>query len=344
MGAYRRCGAILTLFSCIIWLCANYWSFLTVGRLSTSPTNKRQTWAGQTITSNEDKYRMSNSEMKSDNEKEKEAFNVTEIVLRELQRGFFAAINDNKHISSGDTVCISEPTILECVNAVFAALLLATLDHLSYCDMLGIQNVSIKWNNCQTICTRNPRINSWPVYFKPLKRGIELNASRVLCLGGIIAVLTQELVRTVKRLSTKQIQQSNWASRTSSLLEVGFRKRQSLPGYEKGSLITSKLRLWVKDMTTKYIRPNKRIELRVDEFYRKNMEGFNVVGVHIRGTDHWIEMEEQALPEIEQWINDTQVIFQALEEPKKIFIASGNDESIQRFVENFGKNKVILPL
>ena len=324
---------------------------MTVGRLSTSPINKRQTWAGQTITSNEDKYsifkdRMSNSEVKSNNEKEKEAFNVTDIVLRELQRGFFAAINDNKHISSGDTVCISEPTILDCGNAGFAALLLATLDHLSYCDMLGIQNVSIKWNNCQTICTRNPRINSWPVYFEPLKSGIELNARRVLCLGGIIAgpVLTQELVRTVKRLSTKQIQQSNWASRTSSLLEVGFRKRQSLPGYEKGSLITSKLRLWVKDMITKYIRPNKRIEFRVDKFYRNNMEGFNVVGVHIRGTDHWIEMEEQTLPEIEQWINDTQVIFQTLEEPKKIFIASDNDESVQRFVEHFGKNKVILPL
>ena len=93
MGGYRRCGVILTLFSCVIWLCANYWSFLAVGRLSTSPINKRQTWAGQTITGNEDKYsiskdRMSNSEMKSTNEKEKEAFNVTDIVLRELQRGF----------------------------------------------------------------------------------------------------------------------------------------------------------------------------------------------------------------------------------------------------------------
>ena len=99
----------------------------------------------------------------------------------------------------------------------------------------------------------------------------------------------------------------------------------------------------MKDLITKYIRPNKIIELRVDEFYRKNMEGFNVVRVHIRGNDHWTEMEEQALPEIDQWINDTQVIFQTLEQPKKIFIASDNDESVQRFVEHFGKNKVILP-
>ena len=123
---------------------------MAVGRLSTSPINKRQTWAGQTITGNEDKYsiskdRMSNSEMKSTNEKEKEAFNVTDIVLRELQRGFFAAITDNKHISSKDTaaVCVSEPTILDCGNAGFAALLLATSDHVLYCDMLGIQNMFV---------------------------------------------------------------------------------------------------------------------------------------------------------------------------------------------------------
>ena len=287
-----------------------------------------------------DKYSVSKDWM-NNSEKENETFNVTDIVLRVLQRGFFAAITKTKHISS-DTVCVSEPTILDCGNVGFAALLLATLDHVSYCDMLGIQNVSIKWNNCQTVCIRNPRINSWPVYFEPMNTGIELNASKVLCLGGIIAgpVLTQELARTVKRLNTKQIQESNWASRTSSLLEVGFRKRQSLPGYEKGSLITSKLRKWVKDMITKYIRPQKRIELRVDEFYRNNMEGFSVLGVHIRGTDHWMEMEEQALPEIEQWINDTQIIFETIEEPKKIFIASDNDESVERFVEHFGKNKV----
>ena len=43
-----------------------------------------------------------------------------------------------------------------------------------------------------------------------------------------------------------------------------------------------------------------------------------------------------------QWINDTQAIFETLQEPKKIFIASDNDEIVQRFVEHFEKNKVII--
>lgn len=95
-------------------------------------------------------------------------------------------------------------------------------------------------------------------------------------------------------------------------------------------------------MITKYIRPQERITSRVDEFYRNNMEGFNILGVHVRGTDIRPELEEQALPEIAQWINDTQAIFETLQEPKKIFIASDNDEAVQRFVEHFEKNKVII--
>ena len=253
------------------------------------------------IGSNEGKYSLSketmrNSEMEGNNEEERMAFNVTNIVLRELQGGFFAAITENKNSSflPLDTVCVSEPTLLECGNAGFASLLLATLDHVSYCDMLGIQNVSIYWKNCQTSCIKDPRINSWPAYFEPLDTGIELNARKVLCLGGTIAgpVLEQELARTIKRLNPQQVQQSNWASRTNSLLEVGFRKRQSIPGYEEGSLITPKLRKWVNNMITKYIRPQESIKLRVDEFYRNNMEGFNMIGVHVRGTDKWTELEE----------------------------------------------------
>lgn len=357
MGGNRYCifkwAATVALLSCVTWLYVGpdsfdgYWSFLPGCSLCTSPVHNRQTMIG----SSDEKYStsketMCNSEMERKNEEESMAFNVTKIVLRELQGGFFAAITENKNNSLPlDTVCVAEPTLLECGNSGFAALLLATLDHVSYCDMLGIQNISINWKNCQTSCIKDPRINSWPAYFEPLNRaGIELNARKVLCLGGIIVgpVLAQELARTIKRLNPQQVHQSNWASRTSSLLEVGFRKRQSVPGYEEGSLITPKLRKWVNNMITKYIRPQERITSRVDEFYRNNMEGFNILGVHVRGTDIRPELEEQALPEIAQWINDTQAIFETLQEPKKIFIASDNDEAVQRFVEHFEKNKVII--
>lgn len=71
------------------------------------------------IGSSDEKYStsketMCNSEMERKNEEESMAFNVTKIVLRELQGGFFAAITENKNNSLPlDTVCVAEPTLLE---------------------------------------------------------------------------------------------------------------------------------------------------------------------------------------------------------------------------------------
>ncbi|KAJ7370622.1 hypothetical protein OS493_031037 [Desmophyllum pertusum] len=170
---------------------------------------------------------------------------------------------------------------------------LSLYNHVSYCHMLGIHKVTIHWKNCQSSCTKDPQKNSWPAYFEPLNAGTELTADKVLCLGGSIAgrVLVSESTRTFMRSNTQQNEQFNFMfTRTSSLLEVGFRKRQSLPGYEQ---------------------------------------------------DHWAEMEDQTLPTMEKWIQDAEALFGTMKEPKKIFLASDNDEIVGRFVEHFGENKVI---
>lgn len=345
-----KCAAAVALFSCVVFLCAgpgafdNYWCFLKVCRTCyTAPNRNGQGEEIQSIGDDEKNYNSAIYQVRKHHEEGKVRLNVTDVVLRELQKGFFAAVSENRNYhSSFGTVCVSEPTVLECGNAGFAALLLATLDHVSYCHMLGIDDVVIQWKNCRSCCIKDPQINSWPAYFESLNSGIELNASKVLCLGGIVAgpVLAREAARTVKILSPQQIKQFNWALKTSSLLEVGFRKRQSLPGYEEGATITPKLRKLVNDMITKYVRPQISIQVQVEQFYSKNMQGFNMLGVHVRGTDHWAETEEKTLPPVEQWIHDTQALFETMKEPKKIFIASDNDESIERFVQHFGKDKV----
>lgn len=273
-----------------------------------------------------------------------ESFNVTDLVLNELQRGFFAAIsvNEASGLSLDSVVCVSEPTVLECQEAGFAALLLTSLDHVSYCHMLGIRKVTIHWRNCQSSCIKDPQTNSWQAFFEPLNAGTELSADKVLCLGGAIVgtVLARESARSLTRLSAQQIKQFNIAPRESSLLEVGFRKRQSLPGYEAGAIITSELRKWAYTLITEHFRPQISILSRVNEFYTNNMRGFSVLGVHVRGTDHSVEIEDKTLPTMEKWIHDAEAIFETLKEPKKIFLASDNYEIIGRFGEHFGKNKV----
>lgn len=336
----------MVLLSCILVLCLmahpdafdDHWSLLPVKRADITQTEQRaMDFEGEKATEGKGRSGLSYKDKPV-------GLNVTDLVLNELRRGFFAAISENT--ASGSTsdsvVCVSEPTVLECQEAGFAALLLATLDHVSYCRMLGIHKVMIQWRNCQSSCTKDPRENSWPAYFEPLNSESELKANKVLCLGGAIVgrVLLSESVSSLARLNAQQIKQFNIALRTSSLLDVGFRKRQNLPGYEEGAIITPELRKWAHSLITEHVRPQKNIQSRVGKFYTSYMRGFNVVGVHVRGTDHWSENKDKTLPTMETWIQDTETVFKTLNEPKKIFLASDNDEIIDRFVEHFGKNKV----
>lgn len=269
--------------------------------------------------------------------------NVTSLVLKELQEGFFAAVREGTQRDStlDATVCVSEPTVLECMDIGFGALLLATLDHVLYCRMLGIDKMTIFWKNCQTCCVKDPQENSWPAYFEPLNTEAELNAKKVLCLGGIIVgkVLVREYAK-LPRFNEEKKYQAKGILR-SSLLDVGFRKRQSLPGYEEGAIITPQLRKWVHDIIREHVRPQESIQSRMNQFYMEHMHGYNMLGVHVRGTDHAMEMEEKKLPAMEKWIQDAETIFKTLEEPKKIFLAGDNNEIIDRFVGYFEKDKVV---
>lgn len=320
----------------------NSCSFLSVCRLCIASTwqmniDETPKDKGVEITEKKNLSRL-NSKHKHD------SFNVTQLVLNELHKGFFAAITVKEASGSSfdNVVCVSEPTVLECQEAGFAALLLATLDHVSYCQTLGIRKVTIHWKNCLSTCAKDPQTNSWPAFFEPLNAGTELSADKVLCLGGIIVgrVLARESAHSLARLSAQQIKQFNIVSRQSSLLDVGFTKRRSLPGYEEGAIITSELRKWAYTLITEHLRPQKSILSRVNKFYMDNMRGFSILGVHVRATDHSAEIEDHTLPTMERWIHDAEAVFETLREPKRIFLASDNYEIIVRFGEHFGKNKV----
>lgn len=344
---WRFCSTLsaVVFMSCVFlssYVLNNSCSFLSACRLDITSTRQMYNDAilkdKGVIFTEETKLSRLNSKHQHD------SFNVTDLVLNELHKGFFAAISENEASGSSldSVVCVSEPTVLECQEAGFAALLLATLDHVSYCNTLGIRKVTIHWKNCQSSCTKDPQTNSWPAFFEPTNAGTVLGADKVLCLGGIIVgrVLARESARSLTRLSGQQIKKFNIVSRESSLLDVGFRKRQSLPGYEEGAIITSELRKWAYSLMTEHFRPRRSILSRVNEFYTNNMRGFSILGVHVRGTDHSAEIEDHTLPTMKKWIHDAEALFESLREPKRIFLATDNYEIIARFVDHFGKNKV----
>ena len=62
-----------------------------------------------------------------------------------------------------------------------------------------------------------------------------------------------------------------------------------------------------------------------------------MLGIHVRGTDHWMETSEHSLPSLLSWIKRAQSIVETLPRPRKIFIASDNHEVIKKFGIYFGK-------
>ena len=79
-----------------------------------------------------------------------------------------------------------------------------------------------------------------------------------------------------------------------------------------------------------------KIQLMVDHFYSQHLSNYNVLAVHIRGTDHYLETDERKLPLLTAWIHNAKSLLKSVPSPNKIFIASDNAESIRRFVQEFG--------
>ena len=97
-------------------------------------------------------------------------------------KGFLAATRTNHgKMSISSAVCVIDPTITDCDDVGFAAFLLSTLDYITRCHALGSDRPVVFWRACNSACSRDRRVNSWNWYFKPLNRGLESQAERVLC-------------------------------------------------------------------------------------------------------------------------------------------------------------------
>ena len=247
----------------------------------------------------------------------------------------------NKNVS---LACISEMFLGNCYEKGpmgFSSLVIATLDHLRLCYR-NKGAPSIRWRNCFGGCKPNPEIDSFPFYFKPLYVGIENKAKTVLCLGASIV--------NYHNMPSKILRPNNWVTnsgqkvyeeRIQPVLDFSFRERPGLTdAYSPDDLITEKLRHEMNFIIEKYLKVNPSIMTKVGTFFSKSMKNYNILGIHVRGTDHWMESANLKLPKVSQWVDEADEILQRLAAPKKIFVASDNEETIQRFIEHFGKEKV----
>ena len=241
-------------------------------------------------------------------------------------------------------VCVSEPYISNCYehgSAGFASFLLSSLDHLRLCQQNnGVP--SIRWHNCFGGCKPDLGVDSFPFYFKPLNFGIENNAKTVLCLGTFVDSYNDLFLNGLDTKSdAKKISKLTKKGIFTPVLNFSFRPRTGLHKiYSPRDIVTEKLRYEMNSIINRYLKVNANIMNKVKFFYSKYMKDRNMLGIHVRGTDHWTESADLKLPNIEQWIVTAKKILESLEQPKGIFLATDNQETIDRFMEYFGKHTV----
>ena len=234
--------------------------------------------------------------------------------------GFLAATRTNQGKMPSSSVCVVDPVMTDCRYIGFAAFLLRTLDDIVLCRALGSDRPVVFWRACNSVCSRDRRVNSWNWYFEPVNHGLETQVERVLC-----------------PFFMDSFEANN---HLSSILDNSFKNRSQLEGYEDSQIITTKERMRINKLIKQYVKPNSRITDKVSKFYHRYLAGYTVLGVHVRGTDHWRETNEQRLPPLMGWVKSARAILHTLPQPRQIFIASDNDEVIEKFVTFFGKEAV----
>ena len=248
--------------------------------------------------------------------REAEDFKIA--LMKGQNHGFVATTRKNRGKPTGSAVCNVDPAITDCSNMGFAAFLLHTLDHIMLCRALGINRPTVHWRACYSVCSGDPRVNSWDWYFEHVNQGLESKVENVLC-----PLMINDLGDYLR-----------------PILDYSFKNRTDVDGYEHSKIITTQERMRINKLIQQYVKPNSRIREKVRTFYHRYLAGFTVLGVHVRGTDHWAETSEQRLPPLTSWVERAQSILETLPRPRKIFIASDNNEVIKKFVTYFGKETV----
>ena len=261
-------------------------------------------------------------------------FNPIELTADDLKKAlmqsgdFLVTVSKNRG-KNASAVCVVEPGITECRNMGFAAFLLYTLDQIMICRALGINQTTVKWRACNSVCSQDPKVNSWNWYFEPVNQGLESKVGNVLCPVWIGD--TKNILKYLNKTTEAGV---------ISILDNSFRDRTDVEGYEESRIITTQERIRINEMIRQYVKPNSRIGQKVKMFYRRYLAGFAVLGVHVRGTDHWAETSEKRLPSLMSWVRRAKLILETLPRPRKIFIASDNNEIVEKFVDELGVETV----
>ena len=266
---------------------------------------------------------------------------------RKPQRYSFIATRATEASSSAadqsPTACVSELGITEKMDEVaFASLLLMTLDHISFCILAGGKPL-VYWRGGLSFMRpklKNPLFNSWSLFFEPLSINTEKKTEKTICLGRMLDF--SDYQRIVPKENTYHRSNTKSSFKPKPVLNLRFRKPviPNLPYINFEGVISTDTKFWVNSLLKKFVKVKEPIKEKVERFHHKYLHGHHILGVHTRGTDHFLETELRRLPKLELWVREAEMIFSSMPSPKRIFVASDNMEAVEKFVEHFGRDAV----
>ena len=268
-------------------------------------------------------------------------------IYKELFKIRFISHRKNKVSPSSTTVaCVVDLTLqAACDDPLgFASLVLAKIDGLAFCELNQFTPV-VLLRGCGDYCgPLNKQSNYWEWYFQPINKGVIEKAKDIICYSGVESTFTNMKVTfanksgpVLKAFDGNDLETS--MTPKEPLLNLSFRKRH-LRDYIEAGLIDDEVRNRANFLIRKYLKVRPDIQVYVDKFESEHFKNYNILGVHVRGTDHWVETDSQTLPPLKTWLLRAENIFETMREPKRIFVATDNEETTKAFTKYFGKEQV----
>eukprot|EP00658_Telonema_sp_P-2_P059722 TRINITY_DN48858_c0_g1_i1.p1 TRINITY_DN48858_c0_g1~~TRINITY_DN48858_c0_g1_i1.p1 ORF type:complete len:486 (+),score=41.75 TRINITY_DN48858_c0_g1_i1:208-1665(+) len=193
----------------------------------------------------------------------------------------------------------------------FGSILLAVMTSMALCEKAYPgQPVHVRWNSFfSTYCPRSPGVNCWEHYFEP-------SSNRPSAANADVCVAHD----------------TDISDRCSELLEY----------HESASPPAEPLRKTAAVLIGRRLRVRRSLKRRVDQLWEELGLGGNttVIGVHLRGTDHAVELPGTKLLPLADYIHEVETLLESVAGACKIFVASDSQEGVDVFKKRFGEQVV----
>ncbi|NVJ48093.1 MAG: hypothetical protein HWE07_13240 [Cytophagia bacterium] len=211
--------------------------------------------------------------------------------------------------------------------AGFGAVLLQTLNQIRYCERNNLMPVVNYDESCNSyFFDKSYGNNMWSQYFEPLIPSYDFPAIGRLCDDSNCSLNWSDLINLDDKKMLEICEHDINSIYTFPFADWRFKPPENLEKWY------NEQRNKGRETFSKYIRIKPSILSKINDFRKKNLEGYNILGIHIRGTD--LSYAPPVSPaeyffDIDNWISSNQ--------KPKLFVATDQQQYLSTFKDRYGE-------